>query len=121
MTTKNSLLTYHDGKLAQIAAIYGDYLESLCLIEKFSILTDIAAWGDQCCVYNEDDWSSFGGFMAEHGETSEDYDAHGLLTHADCDWTNPVHSIRWSLRSAIKLLKGFIYQRARNESRTPQR
>ena len=26
MTSKNSLLTYHDGKLAQIAAIYGDYL-----------------------------------------------------------------------------------------------
>ena len=42
MATKDSLLTYHDGRLAQIAAIYGDYLESLCLIEKFSILTDIA-------------------------------------------------------------------------------
>ena len=93
MTSQNSLLTYHDGRLANIAAIYGDYLESLCLIEKFSILTDIAAWGDQCCGHYEKEWSSFGEFMAEHGETSEDYDAHGLLTHPDCDWTNPVHSM----------------------------
>ena len=93
MTSKNSLLTYHDGRLAQIAGIYGDYLESLCLIEKFAILADIAAWGDQCCVHNGDNWSSFGEFMAEHGETSEDYDAHGLLTHPDCDWKNPIHSM----------------------------
>ena len=36
MTSKNSLLTYHDGKLAQIAAIYGDYLESLgCVANTF--------------------------------------------------------------------------------------
>ena len=93
MTSQNSLLTYHDGRLANIAAIYGDYLESLCLIEKFSILADIAAWGDQCCGYEEDAWSSFGEFMAEHGETSKDYDAHRLLTHPDCDWANPVHSM----------------------------
>jgi len=93
MTSQNSLLTYHDDNLANIAAIYGDYLESLCLIEKFAMLTNIGAWGGQCCGHHETDWSSFGEFMAEHGETSKDYDAHGLLTHPDCDWTNPVHSM----------------------------
>jgi hypothetical protein len=89
MATKDSLLTYQDGNLAKIAAIYGDRLQSLCLVEKFAILTDIGAWGDQCCGLEETDWSSFGEFMTEHGETSEDYDAHGLLTHPDCDWIDP--------------------------------
>ena len=106
MTSKNSLLTYHDGRLANIAAIYGDYLESLCLIEKFAILTDIAAWGDQCCVCNEDDWSSFGEFMAEHGETSEDYDAHGLLTHADCDWIDPKFAMPLVVAIAHQIAEG---------------
>ena len=91
--TKNSLLTYHDGKLANIAAIYGDSLESLCLVEKFAILKDIANWGDQCCEFEESDWSSFGEFVGAWGSTPKDYDAHGLLTHPDCNWTDPVYAM----------------------------
>ena len=50
MTSKNSLLTYHDGRLAQIAAIYGDYRESLCLIEKFSIRQTLPPGGISAVV-----------------------------------------------------------------------
>ena len=93
MATKESQITYQSSDLAPIAELYGDYLESLCLVEKFAILSDIAAWGDRCCGCEEEDWDSFGEFMPIHGTTSEAYDAYGLLTDAACDWTNPIHAM----------------------------
>ncbi len=104
--TQNSLLTYQDGNLAPIAEIYGYYLEKLCLVEKFAILADIAAWGDQCCGYEEEAWGSFGEFMANHGTTSEDYDAYGLLTNPACDWTNPVHAMPLTIAIGHQIAEG---------------
>lgn len=105
--TKDSLLTYQDGNLAPIAAKYGDYLESLCLIEKFAILADIGAWGDQCCGYEEDAWDSFGEFMAsECSTTPEEYDAYRLLTNPACDWTNPVHAMPLVVAIAHQIAEG---------------
>ncbi len=106
MTSKNSLLTYQDGSLAPIAELYGDYLEKLCLVEKFAILADIAAWGDQCCGYEEEDWFSFYEFMDGHGSCCEDYDAYQLLTHPTCDWTDPVHAMPLVLAVCHQIAEG---------------
>ncbi len=105
--TQNSLLTYQDGNLAPLAEIYGYYLEKLCLVEKFAILADIAAWGDQCCGSYEDAWTSFGEYMASGcSTTSEDYDAYRLLTNPACDWTNPVHAMPLVLAVCHQIAEG---------------
>ena len=44
--------------------------------------------------------------MAEHGETSEDYDAHGLLTHADCDWIDPKFAMPLVVAIAHQIAEG---------------
>jgi hypothetical protein len=106
MTTKDSSLTYQDGNLKPIADIYGDRLESLCQIEKFAILVDIASWGDHCCGYAEEDWLSFGEFMPIHGTTSEAYDAYDLLTNPACDWANPAYAMPLVIAIAHQIAEG---------------
>ena len=106
MPSDNSSLTYHDGNLANIADLYGDNLESLCLVEKYAILKDIANWGDQCCEFQEPDWSSFGEFVGAWGDTPKEYDAHGLLTHPDCNWTDPAYAMPLVAAIAHQIAEG---------------
>ena len=106
MASTNSFITLQDDRLTAVAAIYGDCLESLCLVEKYAILADIAAWGDQCCSYNEEDWSTFGQFVGAWGSTSKDYDAYGLLTHPECDWTDPVYAMPLVVAIAHQIAEG---------------
>ena len=42
MASKDSLLTYQNGDLANIAELFGDRLQSLCLIEKFAMPLTVA-------------------------------------------------------------------------------
>ena len=106
MASKNSSLTYQDSKLAEIAELFGDQLESLCLIEKYAILKDIANWGDQCCTYDREDWSSFGEYMGAWGDTSKDYDAYELLRHRDCNWADPISAMPLTVAIAHQIAEG---------------
>ena len=106
MSNNNSSLTYHDGNLSNIAELFGDRLQSLCLVEKYAILRDVANWGDQCCGYDKEEWSSFGEFVGAWGDTPKDFDAYSLLTHPDCNWTDPVYAMPLVTAIAHQIAEG---------------
>ncbi|KAM3113042.1 hypothetical protein [Phormidesmis sp. 146-33] len=113
MVTKNSLLTYQDGHLKEIASLWGDRLERLTLVEKFWILRSIAEWGESCHGLEEADWYNFHGFIEDHSDLPES-DALDLMLDRACNWTSPVFAMPLVIAIANQIAEG-IYQAEEEE------